>query len=476
MKASDLFIKALEAEDVEYVFGIPGEENLDFLDSLSRSEIKLILTRHEQAAGFMAATYGRLTGKAGVCLSTLGPGATNFVTASAYAQLGGMPMMMITGQKPVKTSKQGQFQIVDIVDMMRPLTKYTRQLVSGANIPSRVREAFRLAQEEKPGAVHLELPEDIAAEETDEPVIPASLVRRPIAEEKSVRAAVERIQNAKHPFLIVGAGANRKMTCNMLRTFVDRFGIPFVTTQMGKGVVDERGPLFLGNATLSAGDFVHRAAEASAADSRSETPPQSCMEALNRLIAGNERFVAGELRHPHLGNDWRKRLTGGQQPFATILGCSDSRVPPELLFDQGFGDLFVIRVAGNVIDTDVTGSVEYGVDHLSTQVVIVMGHDGCGAVTAALHSEEHLAKEPNEIRSLVGKIKPAIVSVRRDQAFSIQLRQSVEANVRASVRLLLNVPDLARSVKDDKTKIIGCVYDIDTGRVRTLDTQSTKRR
>lgn len=261
MKASDLFVKALEQEGVEYIFGIPGEENLDFLDSLSRSTIRLILTRHEQAAGFMAATYGRLTGKAGVCLSTLGPGATNFVTAAAYAQLGGMPMLMITGQKPVKTSKQGQFQIVDIVDMMRPLTKYTRQLVSATNIPSRVREAMRLAQEEKPGAVHLELPEDIAAEDTDEPLIPASFVRRPIAEERSVQAAVERIQRAKHPLLIVGAGANRKRTCNMLRTLVDRFGIPFVTTQMGKGVIDERGPLFLGNAALSAGDFVHRAIE-----------------------------------------------------------------------------------------------------------------------------------------------------------------------------------------------------------------------
>ena len=147
MKASDLFVKALEAEGVEYIFGIPGEENLDFLDSLSRSNIKLILTRHEQAAGFMAATFGRLTGKAGVCMSTLGPGATNFVTAAAYAQLGGMPMMMITGQKPVKSSKQGQFQIVDVVGMMGPLTKYTRQLVSGSSIPSRVREAFRLAQD-----------------------------------------------------------------------------------------------------------------------------------------------------------------------------------------------------------------------------------------------------------------------------------------------------------------------------------------
>ena len=152
MKASDLFVKALEAEGVEYIFGIPGEENLDLLNSLKDSSIKLILTRHEQAAGFMAATYGRLTGKAGVCMSTLGPGATNFVTAAAYAQLGGLPILMITGQKPIKTSKQGQFQIVNIVDMMRPLTKYTQQIVSGNNIPSRVREAFRLAQARKTGS------------------------------------------------------------------------------------------------------------------------------------------------------------------------------------------------------------------------------------------------------------------------------------------------------------------------------------
>ena len=262
MKASDLFVKALEAEGVEYVFGIPGEENLDFLDSLSESNIRLILTRHEQAAGFMAATYGRLTGKAGVSLSTLGPGATNLVTAAAYAQLGGMPMMMVTGQKPVKHSKQGQFQIIDVVEMMEPLTKYTRQLVSGANIPSRIREAFRLAQEEKPGAVHIELPEDIAAEETDEPLIPASTVRRPVAEEKSIAAAIELIQEAKHPILVVAAGANRKLTRNVLRTLVDKLGIPFVSTQMGKGVVDENSPLFLGNATISSGDFVHRAIEA----------------------------------------------------------------------------------------------------------------------------------------------------------------------------------------------------------------------
>ncbi len=210
----------------------------------------------------MAATYGRLTGRAGVCLSTLGPGATNFVTAAAYAQLGGMPMLMITGQKPIKSSKQGQFQVVDVVDMMKPLTKYTRQLVSGANIPSRVREAFRVAQEEKPGAVHLELPEDIAREDVDESLLHASLVRRPIAEEKSIIAATSRLESATHPLLVVGAGANRKLTCRMLGSLVSRFGIPFVTTQMGKGVLDERDPLCLGNATLSSGDFVHRAFEA----------------------------------------------------------------------------------------------------------------------------------------------------------------------------------------------------------------------
>ncbi len=259
-KASDLFISCLEEEGVEYVFGVPGEENLDFLDSLSRStKIKLILTRHEQGAGFMAATYGRHTGKAGVCVATLGPGATNFVTAAAYAQLGGMPMMMVTGQKPIKSSKQGRFQILDVVAMMGPLTKYTHQLASADNIPSRIREAFRLGQEEKPGAVHLEFPEDIAHEQTDSTPIPKSNARRPVADEKSVRAAAKRIEQAKSPILVIGAGANRTMTSRMLSQFIDKTGIPFVSTQLGKGVVDELSPKFLGCAALSAGDFVHRA-------------------------------------------------------------------------------------------------------------------------------------------------------------------------------------------------------------------------
>ena len=262
-KASDLFIQCLESEGVEYIFGVPGEENLDFLDSLSRStQIKLILTRHEQGAGFMAATYGRHTGKTGVCLATLGPGATNFVTAAAYAQLGGMPMMMITGQKPIKKSKQGRFQILDVVAMMGPITKYTHQLASADNIPSRVREAIRLAEEEKPGAVHLEFPEDIAEEQTDSTPLQRSVARRPSADAKAVAAAVERLQTEKAPILVIGAGANRTMTSKMLREFVDKTGIPFLTTQLGKGVIDERHPKFVGCAALSAGDFVHRAVEA----------------------------------------------------------------------------------------------------------------------------------------------------------------------------------------------------------------------
>lgn len=261
MKASDLFVKALEAEGVEYVFGIPGEENLDLLESLRSSNIKLVLTRHEQGAGFMAATYGRLTGKVGVCLATLGPGATNLVTPAAYAQLGAMPMLMITGQKPIKTSKQGRFQVIDIVDMMRPITKFTSQVVSGDRIPSTVREAFRIAHQERLGAVHIELPEDIAAEQTTAQLLEPSVARRPIAEYKAVSSAVEMIEKATSPLLLIGAGANRKLTAKMLREFVDKTCIPFVTTQMGKGVLNESDPRFAGNTALSDGDFVHRAIE-----------------------------------------------------------------------------------------------------------------------------------------------------------------------------------------------------------------------
>jgi acetolactate synthase-1/2/3 large subunit len=262
MKASDLFVKALEAEGVEYVFGVPGEENLDIMESLRTSSIKVVVTRHEQAAGFMAATYGRLTGKAGVALATLGPGATNLVTAAAYAQLGAMPMLMLTGQKPIKNRKQGHFQIVDVVDMMRPLTKYTRQIVAPESIPALVREAFRRAQEERPGAVHLELPEDIASEDTSAALLHQSLVRRPVPDAKAIHNAAEAIRQSKHPLLMLGAGANRKMASKMLRAFTKKLKIPFFTTQMGKGLIDETDPLFLGTAALSDHDFVHRAIDA----------------------------------------------------------------------------------------------------------------------------------------------------------------------------------------------------------------------
>ncbi len=257
MKASDLFVKALEKEGVKYIFGIPGEENLDFLNSLRNSKIKLILTRHEQGAGFMAATHGRLTGKVGVCLATLGPGATNFVTAAAYAQLGAMPIMMITGQKPIRKSKQGQFQIVDVVNMMRPLTKFTKQIVDANNIPSLVRESIRISEEERPGAVHLELPEDVAAENGEERYFEISNVRRPDANKAVIDQAVELIAKAKKPLLLIGAAANRNRTCRALRKFVDNTNIYFFDTQMGKGVVDERSPLFLGTAALSDHDYLH---------------------------------------------------------------------------------------------------------------------------------------------------------------------------------------------------------------------------
>jgi len=261
MKASDLFIKALENEGVEYIFGIPGEENLDFLESLRESPIELILTRHEQGAGFMAATYGRLTGKVGVCISTLGPGATNFATSAAYAQLGGMPMLMITGQKPIKKSKQGRFQIIDIVGMMKPMTKYAKQVVNGNNIPSMVREAFKIATTERPGAVHIELPEDIAEEEVEHNIYPVRNFIYPTASTEAVSDAVTMIEKAKRPLLLIGAAANRGEISEALTNFVDKMGMPFFATQMGKGVVDENHELCLSTAALSQNDFLHCAIE-----------------------------------------------------------------------------------------------------------------------------------------------------------------------------------------------------------------------
>lgn len=256
-KASDLFVQALEAEGVEYIFAVPGEENLDMVDSLRTSKIQLILTRHEQGAGFMAATYGRLTGKAGVCMATLGPGATNLTTPAAYAQLGGIPLIIITGQKPIKKSKQGQFQIIDVVELFAPICKMSKQIVHGNTIPALVREAFRTAEEERPGTVLLELPEDIAEEDCTAHLIDPHERHYAQAADTVLTEAAELIKAAKMPLMLIGAGANRKKARHALSDFVQSTGMAFFNTQMGKGVVDERSELCLGTAALSDGDYLH---------------------------------------------------------------------------------------------------------------------------------------------------------------------------------------------------------------------------
>ncbi|MDQ1062578.1 acetolactate synthase large subunit [Stenotrophomonas sp. SORGH_AS_0282] len=259
-KGSDLLVAALENEGVDRIFGVPGEENLDFLESLRNSSIELVLTRHEQAAAFMAATHGRLTGRPGVCLATLGPGALNFSTGAAYAHLGAWPMILITGQKAVMSAKQARFQIVDIVASMKPLTKMTRQIVSAAAIPATVRDAFRVAMEERPGPVHLELPEDIAGEEVEDvPVIPVHPLERPIAHAAALDRAAEAILAAKRPLVMIGAACSRPWLTESLSTFVARTRLPFFNTQMGKGAVTGGSNLYMGTAALSEGDYVHEA-------------------------------------------------------------------------------------------------------------------------------------------------------------------------------------------------------------------------
>ena len=259
-KGSDLLVAALENEGVERIFGIPGEENLDVVESLRHSRIELVITRHEQAAGFMAATYGRLTGKPGVCITTLGPGALNLSTAAAFAHLGAMPMVMITGQKGILASRQARFQIVDIVAAMRPLTKLAHQIVSTGTIPTLVREAFRVAQEERPGPVLLELPEDIAGEEcAAAPMVPPHPLELPVASPAMLDRAAEMIVAAERPLIMLGAAASRPRATTDLAQFVLRTRIPYFTTQMGKGTVPGGTELYMGTAALSEGDYVHDA-------------------------------------------------------------------------------------------------------------------------------------------------------------------------------------------------------------------------
>ena len=261
-QGAELLVAALHNEGVERIYGLPGEENLDVVEALRRSPIELVLTRHEQAAAFMAATYGRLTGKAGVCLTTLGPGALNLATGAAYALLGAMPMVMITGQKGVLSSRQARFQVVDVVGAMKPLTKLARQIVSPATIPTLVREAFRVAEEERPGPVHLELPEDIAGAECDAPpLIPPHPVELPIASADALDRAARLIREAACPLVMLGAAASRPRSTADLANFVIRTRIPYFTTQMGKGTVPGGTDLYLGTAALSERDYVHEAIE-----------------------------------------------------------------------------------------------------------------------------------------------------------------------------------------------------------------------
>ncbi|MDD1633258.1 MAG: hypothetical protein LUP91_13770, partial [Methylococcaceae bacterium] len=257
MKASDLFVRQLEEEGVEYIFGLPGEENLDFLESLRTSHIKLVVTRHEQAAAFMAATYGRLTGKAGVCFSTLGPGATNLVTGIAHAQLIGAPLIAITGQKAVRDNWQACFQLIDVVSLMRPVTKYATSIVDPGTIPTVLRNAFKHAQAERPGAVHIELPEDVAGSSTDAQVQKPGHSRRPDPDTKTIEGAAELINASRHPLLILSAGANRKLIWKELREFVERTGIYVVHTQMGKGVLSDESSYSLYATGIHKRDYVN---------------------------------------------------------------------------------------------------------------------------------------------------------------------------------------------------------------------------
>ncbi|MBM4056083.1 MAG: acetolactate synthase large subunit [Planctomycetes bacterium] len=257
MKASDLFVHQLQEEDVEYIFGLPGEENLDFLDSIRKAKIKLFVTRHEQAAAFMAATYGRLTGKAGVCFSTLGPGATNLVTGVAHAQLIGAPLIAVTGQKALVGNWQAKFQSVDIVNLMKPITKHSISIIDPNTIPTIVRDSFKVAEEERPGAVHIELPEDVASSRANAAVQKRGFIRRPSPDHRAIDEAAKLINKAKYPLIIISSGANRKRITKHLLDFINKTGIYVVHTQMGKGVIGDDCPYSLFATGIHKRDYVN---------------------------------------------------------------------------------------------------------------------------------------------------------------------------------------------------------------------------
>ncbi|MEH7345875.1 acetolactate synthase large subunit [Bacillus sp. JJ1532] len=256
MKASDLFVKCLENEGVKYIFGIPGEENTDFVDSLIESDIELILVHHEQAAAFMADVYGRLTGKPGVCLATLGPGATNLLTGIGDAFLDHAPLVAITGQASLERIHKESHQYVDIVGVFDKITKWNQQIRVAHTIPEIVRKAFKQAVLEKPGAVHIELPEDIAMQETEGKPLPVSQKPSSSPSRSSLNKAAEAINRSKKPIILAGNGVIRDEAAVELRQFAEAKNIPVVNTFMAKGVLPANHPLTLYTVGMQAKDYV----------------------------------------------------------------------------------------------------------------------------------------------------------------------------------------------------------------------------
>ncbi len=261
MKVSDLFVKCLENEGVRYIFGVPGEETDDLLFSLEKSSVKFIPTRHEQGAAFMADVWGRLTGRAGVCLGTLGPGATNLVTGVADAFLDKSPLIAITGQGGLARSQRESHQYIDAVTMFRPITKWNGSISEPDATAEMVRKAFKVAEMEKPGATHLELPEDIAKQDTARTPLRSIRVRRPDPDRKALSEAVALLKHSRQPLIIAGNGAVRKLASSQLRELVARCHIPVVNTFMGQGAISDASPESLFTIGLGFRDFVMEAVD-----------------------------------------------------------------------------------------------------------------------------------------------------------------------------------------------------------------------
>jgi acetolactate synthase-1/2/3 large subunit len=263
MKASDLLVQCLEDEGIEYVFGVPGEENADFMISLAESEkIEFVLTRHEQGAAFMAEVYGRLTGNPAICLGTLGPGATNLITGVADANMDRAPLLVLTGQGASTRLHKESHQVMDVVEMFTPVTKWAMSILHPDNIPEIVRKAVRLARTEKPGACLVELPEDIAKQETFAKPLRPRRFRRPVPADKIIDQAMERIDSARRPIVIAGNGTIRRRASKQLRLFGEITGIGIVSTFMAKGCVDRDADYCLYTIGLGSKDFVSCAIDA----------------------------------------------------------------------------------------------------------------------------------------------------------------------------------------------------------------------